>query len=110
MTMGLEALNTAGILSDEAWQMYYHTPRGSQAEEAALHKLLGLATTPTEVCRVCEQAPCGSAVKKEACRRMLNLARILDEAEAQYDEAPSGNLIARAAIRRLWECRSPTKS
>jgi hypothetical protein len=64
----------AATTPDEAWQVYYHTPRGSQDEEAALQKLLDLATTSTEVCTVCDQAPRGSAIKKKACRWMLNLA------------------------------------
>jgi phosphotransferase system HPr-like phosphotransfer protein len=88
----------AATTPDEAWQVYYHTPRGSQAEEAALQKLLDLATTPTEVCKVCAQAPRGSAVKKAVCQKMLDLATKPDEAEALYDEAPSRSPIAGAAI------------
>jgi hypothetical protein len=97
MTMSFDALSHARILSDQAWQVYYHTPRGSQVEEAALQRLLDLATTPAEVCKVCEQAPRRSASKKDACRKMLYLATRRDEAEALYDEALGGSLIAGAA-------------
>ena len=96
--MSFDALTIAGILSDEAWQVYYHTPRGSRAEEAALQKLLDLATTPTEVCKVCDQAPRGSAIKKEVCRKMLNLATTPDGTEALSDETPSRSPIAGAPI------------